>query len=94
MKYIPVYNHFTQKNCTNIIDLCIKKLFSINKLKNKERTVEKEEFRLRKNHQANHHNNTATTTNAGSIFIIRSFFISRILTPKPIRRMPPTPVKP
>ena len=37
---------------------------------------------------------TITTSNAGSMFIILSFLISRILIPNPIKRIPPVEVSP
>ena len=43
---------------------------------------------------ANHHSNKATTKSEGSILMIRSFFISRILIPSPISKIPPTLVRP
>jgi len=43
---------------------------------------------------ANHHSSNATTKSEGNILMMRSFFISRILIPSPISRIPPTLVRP
>lgn len=48
MKYIPGYNHFTQKNCTNIIYLCRNKLFSIKQIEKQGKEGRKRRIQTKK----------------------------------------------